>query len=47
MFIAVQLNRLWNTTMFFVLGWAIHYLPHYLMNRQLVRAFNSVVLFQN
>lgn len=24
--------------MFFVMGWAVHYFPHYLMSRQLVGA---------
>jgi dolichyl-phosphate-mannose-protein mannosyltransferase len=28
-------NRLWNNTGFFVMAWAIHYFPFYLMNRQL------------
>ncbi|OBZ73646.1 Dolichyl-phosphate-mannose--protein mannosyltransferase 4 [Grifola frondosa] len=29
------LNRLWNSTGFFFLFWAVHYFPFYLMNRQL------------
>lgn len=28
-------NRLWNNTGFFILIWAVHYLPFFLMNRQL------------
>lgn len=28
-------NRLWNNTGFFVIVWAVHYLPFFLMNRQL------------
>ncbi|KIM90447.1 glycosyltransferase family 39 protein [Piloderma croceum F 1598] len=28
-------NRLWNNTGFFVLVWAVHYIPFFLMNRQL------------
>ncbi|KDR80748.1 hypothetical protein GALMADRAFT_222348 [Galerina marginata CBS 339.88] len=28
-------NRLWNNTGFFLLVWAVHYLPFFLMNRQL------------
>ncbi|KAH9941500.1 O-mannosyltransferase [Amylocystis lapponica] len=28
-------NRLWNSTGFFVVVWAVHYFPFYLMNRQL------------
>ncbi|CAK5267805.1 unnamed protein product [Mycena citricolor] len=28
-------NRLWNTTGFFMLVWAVHYLPFFLMSRQL------------
>lgn len=28
-------DRLWNTTGFFLLVWAVHYFPFYLMNRQL------------
>jgi dolichyl-phosphate-mannose-protein mannosyltransferase len=32
--IAVR-NRLWNSTGFFLLVWAVHYFPFYLMGRQL------------
>ena len=28
-------NRLWNNTGFFLLIWAVHYVPFFLMNRQL------------
>lgn len=28
-------NRLWNNTGFFLLVWAVHYVPFFLMNRQL------------
>ncbi|KAF7982557.1 hypothetical protein HWV62_27538 [Athelia sp. TMB] len=28
-------NRLWNNTGFFIVVWAVHYLPFFLMNRQL------------
>ena len=28
-------NRLWNNTGFFILVWAVHYIPFFLMNRQL------------
>ena len=28
-------NRLWNSTGFFLLVWAVHYLPFFLMSRQL------------
>ena len=28
-------NRLWNNTGFFILVWAVHYVPFFLMNRQL------------
>jgi dolichyl-phosphate-mannose-protein mannosyltransferase len=28
-------NRLWNSAGFFMLIWAVHYIPFYLMNRQL------------
>jgi dolichyl-phosphate-mannose-protein mannosyltransferase len=28
-------NRLWNTSGFFMLVWAVHYFPFFLMNRQL------------
>ena len=28
-------NRLWNSTGFFLLVWAVHYFPFYLMGRQL------------
>ena len=28
-------NRLWNSTGFFLLVWAVHYLPFFLMGRQL------------
>ena len=28
-------NRLWNSTGFFLLIWAVHYFPFYLMGRQL------------
>jgi dolichyl-phosphate-mannose-protein mannosyltransferase len=32
--IAVR-NRLWNSAGFFMLIWAVHYIPFFLMNRQL------------
>lgn len=28
-------NRLWNNTGFFIIVWGVHYLPFFLMNRQL------------
>jgi dolichyl-phosphate-mannose-protein mannosyltransferase len=28
-------NRLWNSTGFFMLVWGVHYVPFFLMNRQL------------
>jgi dolichyl-phosphate-mannose-protein mannosyltransferase len=34
-FPAAVRNRLWNNTGFFVLVWAVHYIPFFLMNRQL------------
>ena len=33
-FLAVR-NRLWNNTGFFMLVWAVHYVPFFLMSRQL------------
>ena len=34
-FISAVRNRLWNNAGFFLLIWAVHYIPFFLMNRQL------------
>jgi dolichyl-phosphate-mannose-protein mannosyltransferase len=34
-FVIAVRNRLWNNGGFFVIAWAYHYFPFYLMNRQL------------
>ena len=34
-FVLAVRNRLWNNTGFFFLIWAVHYIPFFLMNRQL------------
>jgi dolichyl-phosphate-mannose--protein O-mannosyl transferase len=33
--LAAVRNRLWNNTGFFLVVWAVHYVPFFLMNRQL------------
>jgi dolichyl-phosphate-mannose-protein mannosyltransferase len=34
-FVIALRNRLWNNTGFFIIVWAVHYIPFFLMNRQL------------